>query len=423
MIEARSSGLTAIASASKSSGRLAAAARPFSMTSASASAPSGAGPSMTMKWRTPVRAPLTAASRPQRPRPEQTTTEAFVKRVEESLRRLQTDHVDIAMLHAVDDPAALRREEVLAAHDRLKRDGKIRFSGFSTHQPARTLPEAIQGGRFDVVLMTYNHLESAATEPLIARAREGVQTRLLLDAYGSHAVSRKIVSPLAGAGVDAQNHVVMALYPRLKALVQESENALYTATKLAILGNAIDFMVPQNMADIEKSISDKLDFKLDQREYETLEQNLSRSKRVLYFADNCGEIVLDKLFMETVKGLFGIDFVLVVKSVPAMNDVTLKEARAVGMDGVAAVIENGIQGPVPGTILSRCSERLKQEIGKADLFISKGGGNFDTLDEEKDHLPRPIVFMLLSKCRPYFKTFGVEVNRPILWIYSGGPER
>ena len=48
-----------------------------------------------------------------------TTTEAFVKRVEESLRRLQTDHVDIAMLHAVDDPAALRREEVLAAHDRI----------------------------------------------------------------------------------------------------------------------------------------------------------------------------------------------------------------------------------------------------------------------------------------------------------------
>jgi aryl-alcohol dehydrogenase-like predicted oxidoreductase len=109
--------------------------------------------------------------------PEQTTTEALVKRVEESLRRLQTDYVDIALLHAVDDPAALRREEVLAAHDRLKRDGKIRFSGFSTHQPARTLPEAIESGRFDVILLTYNHMESAAAEPLIARARaQGIGT-------------------------------------------------------------------------------------------------------------------------------------------------------------------------------------------------------------------------------------------------------
>ncbi len=69
---------------------------------------------------------------------------------------------------------------------------------------------------------------------------------------------------------DRQNKVVMALYPRLKALVEKSENPLYTATKLAILGNAIDFMVPQNTADIEKSINDKLDFTLDQHEYEKL---------------------------------------------------------------------------------------------------------------------------------------------------------
>ncbi len=221
---------------------------------------------------------------------------------------------------------------------------------------------------------------------------------------------------------ERQNAVVRELYPRLKSWVESSTNPLYTAAKLAIIGNAVDFMVPQNVEDIEKTIREKLDFPLDPRECEKLEENLRRSKRILYFADNCGEIVLDKLFMETAKGLFDTQFVLAVKSVPAMNDVTLKEARTVGMDRVAEVIENGIQGPVPGTILSRCSERLREELGKADLCISKGGGNFDTLDEEKSSLPRPIIFMLLSKCRPYFKTFGVEVNRPILRIYSGAPE-
>jgi hypothetical protein len=224
-----------------------------------------------------------------------------------------------------------------------------------------------------------------------------------------------------GAEKERQNAVVMKLYPRLRSWVENSPNPLYTAAKLAILGNAIDFMVPQNVADIEKSIREKLDFPLDRRECEKLEGNLRRSKRVLYFADNCGEIVLDKLFMETVKGLFDIEFVLAVKSVPAMNDVTLKEARAVGMDHLAEVIENGIQGPVPGTILNRCSDRLKEWVRKADLFISKGGGNFDTLDEEKDRLPNPIVFMLLSKCHPYFKTFGVEVSRPILYNYPNKP--
>jgi len=220
---------------------------------------------------------------------------------------------------------------------------------------------------------------------------------------------------------ERQNAVVMSLYPRLKSWVESSSKPLYTAAKLAILGNAIDFMVPQNVADIEKSIRGKLDFPLDPRECEKLEENLRRSKRVLYFADNCGEIVLDKLFMETVKALFDLEFILVVKSVPAMNDATLKEALDVGMDRLAEVIENGIQGPVPGTILQRCSEALKREMGKADLLISKGGGNFDTLDEEKEHLPCPIVFMLLSKCHPYFKTFGVEVNRPILYNYPKKP--
>jgi uncharacterized protein with ATP-grasp and redox domains len=217
---------------------------------------------------------------------------------------------------------------------------------------------------------------------------------------------------------ERQNRVVMGLYPQLRAWVESSENPLYTSAKLAILGNAIDFMVPQNTADIEKSIRDRLDFPLDQKEYEKFEENLRRSKRILYFADNCGEIVFDRLFMETVKERFDVEFILVVKSVPAMNDVTLKEARSVGMEGLATVIENGIQGPLPGTILRRCSDTVKEWVGKADLFISKGGGNFDTLDEEKEGFPKPIIFMLLSKCHPYFKTFGVEVNRPILYNHS-----
>lgn len=224
-----------------------------------------------------------------------------------------------------------------------------------------------------------------------------------------------------GSEKERQNREVMALYPRLKTWVENSANPLYTASKLAILGNAIDFMVPQNVADIERSIRDKLDSPLEQKEYDQFEKRLRESRLVLYFADNCGEIVLDRLFMETVKGLFDTQFILVVKSVPAMNDVTLKEAQAVGMDRVATVIENGIQGPVPGTILKRCSDTVKEWIGKADLFISKGGGNFDTLDEEKDVLPKAIVFMLLSKCHPYYKTFGIEVNRPILYNYFRRP--
>ena len=217
---------------------------------------------------------------------------------------------------------------------------------------------------------------------------------------------------------ERQNKVAMALYPQLKSWVESSANPLYTAAKLAILGNAIDFMVPQDTTDIEKSIRDKLDFPVDKEECEKLEENLRGSKRVLYFADNCGEIVFDKLFMETVKGLFDTEFIFVVKSMPAMNDATKKDVQSIGIDRLAAVVENGIQGPLPGTILQRCSDTVKKWVGKADLFISKGGGNFDSLDEEKDVFPNPIVFMLLCKSNPYSKTFGVDLNQPILYNFS-----
>lgn len=216
-----------------------------------------------------------------------------------------------------------------------------------------------------------------------------------------------------------QNQTVMALYPELREWVKASVNPLETATRLAVLGNAIDFMVPQNTVDIEKAIRSRLEFELDSKEYGAFENRLRASRHVLYFADNCGELVLDRLFMETARELLNIEFTLVVKSTPAMNDATLKEAHATGMDQVATVIENGIQGPLPGTILSRCSKSLRERMQEADLLISKGGGNFDTLDEEKGGLPKPIAFLLLSKCYPYVETFGVMVNHPVLSFRQG----
>jgi len=78
-------------------------------------------------------------------------------------------------------------ETVLAAGGTVRRNTLNRTSvvagaeavrGFSTHQPAKTLPEAmIVSDHFDVVLMTYNHMESASVEPLIAQARaKGIGT-------------------------------------------------------------------------------------------------------------------------------------------------------------------------------------------------------------------------------------------------------
>jgi predicted aldo/keto reductase-like oxidoreductase len=98
---------------------------------------------------------------------------SLIKRMEESLKRLQTDHVDIAMVHGLSDLSLLLNDqEVMAAYDQLKKDGKVRFTGFSTHNAKLTLKQALDSDFPQVILFMYNHMEGKEIEPLIKAVRK-----------------------------------------------------------------------------------------------------------------------------------------------------------------------------------------------------------------------------------------------------------
>jgi len=97
---------------------------------------------------------------------------AHIARVEESLKRLETDYIDIALLHNVSDPSLLENEDVLSAYAQLKKDGKIRFTGFSTHVAQEIFPKLLELNFYDVTLFIYNHLEGKSFEPLIEQVRK-----------------------------------------------------------------------------------------------------------------------------------------------------------------------------------------------------------------------------------------------------------
>ena len=97
---------------------------------------------------------------------------ALIGRAEASLKRLQTDYLDIAMVHSADEPEKLDNEEVIAAFTQLKKDGKARFIGFSTHRAADLLKKAIAADIWEAILLIYNHMEGPAIEPLVAEARK-----------------------------------------------------------------------------------------------------------------------------------------------------------------------------------------------------------------------------------------------------------
>jgi len=82
----------------------------------------------------------------------------FIKTAEESLRRLKTDHIDVLLSHNVWTLDYLRNQGVLDALQLLKKQGKTRFIGFSTHRGMAECLEAAAGmGFYDVVLPTYNY--------------------------------------------------------------------------------------------------------------------------------------------------------------------------------------------------------------------------------------------------------------------------
>ena len=84
--------------------------------------------------------------------------EEFLARLDQSLSRLQTDHVDILYIHSISEPQMLKRPGLLSALDKAKKSKKARFVGFSTHKGMREcLEAAAQAGSFDVILTAINY--------------------------------------------------------------------------------------------------------------------------------------------------------------------------------------------------------------------------------------------------------------------------
>jgi len=202
------------------------------------------------------------------------------------------------------------------------------------------------------------------------------------------------------------NDILLKKYSYWEAIVSQSGNPFFTAVKLSVIGNIIDY----GAKSVHGSISDQIeslfqkDLKVDMTA--ELQNGIKKAASVLYLGDNCGEIVFDKLLIETMKHP---NVTFVVRGKPVINDVTPEDAQQVGMDKICRVISNGADAP--STLLDMSSDEFMEEYHNADLIISKGQGNFEGL-MEKGH-PN-IFFLLIAKCDPIAGLLGVDKNDMIV---------
>lgn len=189
---------------------------------------------------------------------------------------------------------------------------------------------------------------------------------------------------------DRQNFIALEMLPSLRSKIESASDPLLLAARLAIAGNVIDMGVNGNLteADMLQAVNRALTEPLV-GDYDEFRTAIAKAQSILYLADNAGEIAFDRLLIEK---LLPERVTLVVRGAPVINDATLADAQAVGLDKIVEIIDNG--SDAPGTILRDCSQEFQRRYSDADLIIAKGQGNFETLSNE----PENIFFLFKVKC-------------------------
>ena len=214
-----------------------------------------------------------------------------------------------------------------------------------------------------------------------------------------------------------QNAQALALLPEARRLVAEAADPLGAALRLAIGGNALDAMVGVEADPGVRFLETMLAAPLDPDAIDIFRERVEPARRLAYLTDNCGEVVFDRLLLEVLLGDRppgqGLAVTIVTRTLPALNDATAADARAVGLDQVGRIVENGIAQALPGTSLELVSPRARALVDGADLVIVKGVGNYELLAQEPS-LSGRVSFLLHGKCDPMCRLHGTERGSLVL---------
>lgn len=212
------------------------------------------------------------------------------------------------------------------------------------------------------------------------------------------------------------NNLVLEKEELLRRRIEASDDPLKTALGYARAGNYIDFGAMNVVEDdVFLELLDQAE--LTERDWPVMDsfvRQCETAKSFLLLADNCGEIVLDKLFIEQLLKRFpNLKARVMVRGDEVLNDATKEDARYSGIDQIAQVISNG--NTVAGTVYDLLSDEAKAAFNSADIILSKGQGNYETLNGKGRH----IFYAFLCKCELFTSRFDVPRLTGILTEENG----
>ena len=200
------------------------------------------------------------------------------------------------------------------------------------------------------------------------------------------------------------NAMMLEKENEIRGKIGKAQDPLALALRFAQIGNFIDFGAMDSVDDgkLMEFLEQAETLPLSEDTYAKFTENLKTAKKLVYMTDNCGEVVLDKLLLETIAGIAPhVEKTIIVRGEPVLNDATMEDALQVGIEACGKVIPNGTN--IAGTYIPWLSAEAKQAMEEADLLISKGQGNFESLHG----CGLNIYYLFLCKCQWFMERFGL----------------
>ncbi len=209
--------------------------------------------------------------------------------------------------------------------------------------------------------------------------------------------------------------IASRLVPEAEAMVSASDDPLHTALSVSAAGNIMDFGSGIAIDDPDAFSGMFADlvsqgFGLDHTD--RLRRLLEKDGPVVYMFDNCGECQMDRIVIRLLRSM-GKEVIGVVREVPILNDVSLRDLDRTGlMDDLDSI--RGTGSFYVGIDTSRIPADLKADISRASVVIAKGMGNYESLSDED--LGVPVAHILRAKCGPVAESIGVPVGTNVVLV-------
>ncbi len=207
------------------------------------------------------------------------------------------------------------------------------------------------------------------------------------------------------------NALMDSLCQSLSENIMKANDGFRLAMSYSMIGNYIDFgsMDSIDETELKQMLQTASDINFDSVEYENLKADLSKSQKLAFITDNCGEIALDKLFVSKLQRDYpNLELKIIVRGKPVLNDATMEDALQIGLDKIAKVTSNGSN--IAGTCLDKISDEARDIIDSSDVIIAKGQGNFETMR----YCGKNVYYLFLCKCQLFADRYNVPRFTPML---------